>query len=127
MNAAANEIVKLRSLAQREKRGPAALCAEELRIREKFGLVEDTRLHDVNQTRQPAAISCGAPRAALLNRSARSASRTSIFDRYGALRQGRDGSLDRPIDPTASMVSASLGSSFRYRYVEKGWVMEVLG
>jgi hypothetical protein len=51
MNAAANEIVKLRSLAQREKRGPAALCAEELRIREKFGLVEDTRLHDVNQTR----------------------------------------------------------------------------
>jgi hypothetical protein len=37
----------------------AELCAEEPEIREKFGLLEDTPLHDVTQAGQPAAVSCG--------------------------------------------------------------------
>ena len=47
MNAAADEIVQLRSRAQREKRDPAEMRAEELHIREKFGLLENTPLHGV--------------------------------------------------------------------------------
>ena len=53
MNAAADEIVKLRSRAQREKRDPADLRAEEAHIREKFGLLEDTPLHDVTRRGSP--------------------------------------------------------------------------
>ena len=53
MNAAADEIVKIRSRAQREKRDPAALRAEELKIREKFGLLEDTPLWDVTTRGSP--------------------------------------------------------------------------
>ena len=47
------EIVKLRSRARREKLDPAELRAEELHIREKFRLLEDTPLHDVTR--------CGSP------------------------------------------------------------------
>jgi hypothetical protein len=53
MNAAADEIVKIRSRAQQEKRDPAALRAEELKIREKFGLLEDTPLWDVTTRGSP--------------------------------------------------------------------------
>ena len=53
MNAAADEIVKIRSRAQREKRDPAALRAEELKIRERFGLLEDTPLWDVTTRGSP--------------------------------------------------------------------------
>jgi hypothetical protein len=53
MNAAADEIVKLRSRAQREKRDPAELRAKELAIREKFGLLEGTPLHDVTRRGSP--------------------------------------------------------------------------
>ena len=73
MNAAADEIVKLRNQAKWNKRDPAELRAEELEIREKFGLLKDTPLHDV--TRRGAHCCDPAPRAAWLNRSARSASR----------------------------------------------------
>jgi hypothetical protein len=53
MNAAADEIVKIRSRAQRQKGDPAALRAEELKIREKFGLLEDTPLWDVTTRGSP--------------------------------------------------------------------------
>ena len=53
MNAAADEIVKLRDQARREKRDPAGLRAEEMRIREKFGLLEDTPLHDATRRGSP--------------------------------------------------------------------------
>jgi hypothetical protein len=53
MNAAADKIVKLRSRAQRENRNPAELRAEELHIREKFGLLEGTPLHDVTRRGSP--------------------------------------------------------------------------
>jgi hypothetical protein len=53
MNAAADEIVKLRDYARWTKRDPAELRAEELRIREKFGLLEDTPLHDVTRRGSP--------------------------------------------------------------------------
>jgi hypothetical protein len=36
-----------------EHRDPAELRAEELEIREKFGLLEDTPLHDVTRRRSP--------------------------------------------------------------------------
>jgi hypothetical protein len=49
MDAAADEIVKLRSRAQREKRDPAQLRAEELHMRGKFGLLEETPLHDITR------------------------------------------------------------------------------
>ena len=42
MNAAADEIVKVRSRARREKLDPAEV-RQELQIREKFGLLEDAR------------------------------------------------------------------------------------
>jgi hypothetical protein len=42
MNAAADEIVKLRNNVWQSKLDPAELRAEELRIREKRGLLEDT-------------------------------------------------------------------------------------
>ena len=51
--AAADEIVKLRSCARREKRDRAELRPEELRIRAKFGLLEDTPLHDVTRRGSP--------------------------------------------------------------------------
>jgi hypothetical protein len=35
------------------KRDPAELRAEELRIREKYGLLEDTELHDVTRRGDP--------------------------------------------------------------------------
>jgi hypothetical protein len=53
MTAAADAIVKLRDHAQWNKRGPAELRAEELEIREKFGLLEDTPLHDVTRRGSP--------------------------------------------------------------------------
>ena len=53
MNAAADEIVKLRSRTQREKRDSAELRAEELAIREKFGLLEGTPLRDVTRRGSP--------------------------------------------------------------------------
>jgi hypothetical protein len=51
MSAAADEIIALRS--QRDKRNPAELRAEELRIREKHGLLEDTELHDSTRRGSP--------------------------------------------------------------------------
>jgi hypothetical protein len=53
MNAAADEIVKLRNDVWRTKLDPAELRAEELRIREKHGLLEDTPLHDVTRRGRP--------------------------------------------------------------------------
>jgi hypothetical protein len=53
MNAAADEIVKLRDHARLYQRDPAELRAEELQIREKFGLLEDTPLHDVTRRGSP--------------------------------------------------------------------------
>jgi hypothetical protein len=53
MSAAADEIVKIRNRAQREKRDPAELRAEELKIREKFGLLDDTPLHDATRRGSP--------------------------------------------------------------------------
>jgi hypothetical protein len=53
MNAAADEIVKLASRAQREQRHPAELRAEELKICEELGLLEDTPLHDVTRPGSP--------------------------------------------------------------------------
>jgi hypothetical protein len=55
MNAAADEIVKPRNDVWRTKLDPAELRAEELRIREKHGLLEDTPLHDVTR-RKPAVV-----------------------------------------------------------------------
>jgi hypothetical protein len=51
MSAAANKIVKLRNRAQWNKRDPAELHAEELATREKFGLLEDTKLYDTTRQR----------------------------------------------------------------------------
>jgi hypothetical protein len=53
MTAAPDEIVKLRDQARRNKRDPAELRAEELAIREKFGLLEDTPLRDVTRRGSP--------------------------------------------------------------------------
>jgi hypothetical protein len=53
MSAAENAIVKLRDHARWNNRDPAELHAEELAIREKFGLLQDTPLHDVTR--------CGSP------------------------------------------------------------------
>jgi hypothetical protein len=53
MGAAADEIVKLRDHARWNKRDPVELRAEELAIREKFGLLEDTPLHDVTRRGSP--------------------------------------------------------------------------
>jgi hypothetical protein len=53
MNAAADAIVKLRDHARWNNRDPAELRAEELAIREKFGLLEDTPLHDVTRRGSP--------------------------------------------------------------------------
>jgi hypothetical protein len=53
MNAAADEIVKLRNQARWNNRDPAETRAEELRIREKVGLLEDTPLHDVTTRGSP--------------------------------------------------------------------------
>jgi hypothetical protein len=53
MNAAADQIVKLRDQARWSNRDPAETRAEELRIREKFGLLEDTPLHDVTRRGSP--------------------------------------------------------------------------
>jgi hypothetical protein len=53
MSAAADEIVKLRNDVWRTKLAPPELHAEELRIREKHGLLEDTPLHDVTQRGSP--------------------------------------------------------------------------
>ena len=49
MSAPPDEIVKLRDHAQWNKRDSGELHAKELRIREKFGLHEDVRLHDVSR------------------------------------------------------------------------------
>ena len=53
MSAAADAIVKLRDCARWDKCDPAELRAEELHIREKFGLLEDTPLHDVTRRGSP--------------------------------------------------------------------------
>ena len=53
MSAAENAIVKLRSRARRQQRDLAELRAEELEIREKFGLLEGTPLHDVTRRGSP--------------------------------------------------------------------------
>jgi hypothetical protein len=53
MSAAEDAIVKLRNHARLNKRDPAELRAEELAIREKFGLLEDTPLHDVTRRGSP--------------------------------------------------------------------------
>jgi hypothetical protein len=53
MGAAADEIVKLRDQARRDKRDPAGLHAEEMRVREKFGLHEDVRLYDSTRRGSP--------------------------------------------------------------------------
>jgi hypothetical protein len=76
MNAAADEIVKLRSRAQREKRDPAELRPEELHIREKFGLLEDTPLHDV--TRRGSPLLCAAARRPWPGWTGAPAARTGI-------------------------------------------------
>ena len=53
MSAAADGIVKLGDRARWDKRDPAEPRAEELAIREKFGLLQDTRLHDVTRRGSP--------------------------------------------------------------------------
>jgi hypothetical protein len=53
MSAAADAIVKLRDQARRSKRDPAELRVDEREIREKFGLLEDTPLHDVTRRGSP--------------------------------------------------------------------------
>ena len=53
MSAAEDAIVKVRSRARREQRDPAELHAEELAIRENFGLLQDTPLHDVTRRGSP--------------------------------------------------------------------------
>jgi hypothetical protein len=53
MSAAADAIVKLCSRARREQRDSGELRAEELAIREKFGLLEDTPLHDITRRGSP--------------------------------------------------------------------------
>jgi hypothetical protein len=53
MSAAADAIVKLRDRARWDKRDPAEVRAEELAIREKFGLLEDTPLWDVTTRGSP--------------------------------------------------------------------------
>jgi hypothetical protein len=53
MSAAADAIVKLRDHARRNNRDPDELRAKELEIREKFGLLEDTPLHDVTRRGSP--------------------------------------------------------------------------
>jgi hypothetical protein len=53
MNAAEDAIVKLRSRARREGLDPAGVRAEEQQIREKFGLLEETPLHDVSRRGSP--------------------------------------------------------------------------
>jgi hypothetical protein len=54
MVAAADEIVKLRNDVWRTKLAPAEVHAEELRIREKHDLLEDTPLHDVTRWGSPS-------------------------------------------------------------------------
>jgi hypothetical protein len=53
MSAAEDAIVKLSDHARRNNRDPAELRTEELVIREKFGLLEDTPLHDVTRRGSP--------------------------------------------------------------------------
>jgi len=53
LSAAADEIVKRRDDARWNKRVPAELRAEELHIREKFGLLEDPPLRDVTRRGSP--------------------------------------------------------------------------
>lgn len=53
ISAAEDAIVKLRDHARRTNRDPAELRAEELRIREKFGLHEGVELRDVTRRGSP--------------------------------------------------------------------------
>jgi hypothetical protein len=53
MSAAADAIVKLRDHARWNRHDPSELRAEELEIRKKFGLLEDTPLHDVTRRGSP--------------------------------------------------------------------------
>jgi hypothetical protein len=53
MTAAADEIVKLRNHGRWNNRDATELRAEELEIREKFGLLKDTPLHDVTRRGSP--------------------------------------------------------------------------
>jgi hypothetical protein len=53
MSAAADASVKLRDRARWDKRDPTELRAEELRIRAKHGLLEDTPLHDATRRGSP--------------------------------------------------------------------------
>jgi hypothetical protein len=53
MNAAADEIVKLRDQARWNERDPADLRGEELRFRERFGPHKDVPLHDVTRRGSP--------------------------------------------------------------------------
>jgi hypothetical protein len=53
IGAATDEIVKLRDHARWNNRDPTELRAEELEIREKFGLLEDIPLHDITRRGSP--------------------------------------------------------------------------
>jgi hypothetical protein len=79
MNAAADEIVKLRNHARWNERDPAELRAEELAIRE----VRTASRHAASRRHSPGITACcdPTPRAAWLNRGAGSASRTGMCGR----------------------------------------------
>ena len=53
MNAAADEIVKLRNQARRESTTPPNCAPKNSYIRVRFGLLEDTPLHDVTRRGSP--------------------------------------------------------------------------
>ena len=97
MNAAADEIVKLRNRAKWNKRDPAELRAEELQIREKFGLLEDTPLHDVTRRGARCYELRRATRGLVEQERAQRIAHRHLRQVGRALRQSRDGSLDRPI------------------------------
>jgi hypothetical protein len=81
MNAAAEAIVKLRNNVWQSKLGPTELLAEELRIREKHCLLEDTPLHDVTRRGQPTVVtSARAPLNLLVSGKCRGGAR---HDRHG--------------------------------------------
>ena len=103
MNAAADEIVKLRNHARWNERDPAELRAEELAIRE----VRTASRHAASRRHSPGITACcdPTPRAAWLNRGAGSASRTQHVQQVRrVLRQSRDEipRLGEPIPPTVA-------------------------
>ena len=62
IGAAADDIVKLRSHARWNNRNRTELRAKELRVREKFGLLQDTPLHDVTRLGITPAVIQGRAR-----------------------------------------------------------------